>query len=141
MLLMNTVEETRRTRLRVLVEQFGGMANLCEKLGYARTETAALTRILNANVRKERDGKAYEMGSQMARKIEESLGLQSGLMDNPPTYAELDPGDWKMQALFVMEKMAPDLRPAALRLLTALNKPEVVPKSEPPTKIKKHANS
>ena len=79
---MRTVEEIRRANLQVLVDQHSGMANLCEKLGYARNETATLTRILNANVRHDRGGKPYNMGSPMAREMEEKLQLEVGWMDN-----------------------------------------------------------
>ena len=88
---MQTVDETRRARLRMLVDQHNGMANLCECLGYARNETSTLTRILNGNVRHDRGGKPYNMGEPLAREIEEKLGLPVGWMDTPPTYEELDP--------------------------------------------------
>ena len=78
---MQAVEETRRIRLQMLVKKHGSMANLCQLLGYARTETATLTRILNANVRHDRGGKPYNMGSPMAREIEEKLSLGLGWMD------------------------------------------------------------
>lgn len=86
---MQAVEETRRIRLQMLVKKHGSMANFCQLLGYARTETATLTRILNANVRHDRGGKPYNMGSPMAREIEEKLSLGLGWMDTPPTYLEL----------------------------------------------------
>lgn len=121
---MNPVEETRRTRLKMLVKKHEGMANLCQALGYARNETATLTRIMNANVRHEREGKAYEMGSPMARKIEEKLGFTLGWMDTPPTYAELDGDDRQAQMLQAMENIPADLWPTAQRLLAALEKPE-----------------
>lgn len=60
------------------------MANLCEALGYARNETAKLTRISNANLRHERGGTPYVMGSPMARDIEKKLSLDPGWMDTPP---------------------------------------------------------
>lgn len=88
---METIDETRRARLRLLVEQHGSMAQLCQLLGYARNETAGLTRILNANIRHEREGKPYNMGDPTARFIEEKLSLSRGWMDTPVTYAELDP--------------------------------------------------
>lgn len=121
---MNPVEETRRTRLKMLVKKHEGMANLCQALGYARNETATLTRIMNANVRHERGGKAYEMGSPMARKIEEKLGYELGWMDTPPTFAELDGDDRQAQMLLAMESIPADLWPTARRLLDALGKPE-----------------
>lgn len=95
---MRTVEEIRRANLQVLVDQQSGMANLCEKLGYARNETATLTRILNANVRHDRGGKPYNMGSPMAREMEEKLLLEVGWMDNSHDQegapAPSTPTDW-----------------------------------------------
>lgn len=122
---MNTVEETRRVRLRMLVEKYESMANLCQKLGYARNETATLTRILNANVRHDREGKPYNMGSPMARQIESTLELKTGWMDTPATYAELQGDDRQAQMLLAMENIPADLWPTAQRLLAALEKPEV----------------
>jgi hypothetical protein len=103
---MNTVEETRRIRLRMLVKKHESMANLCQLLGYARNETATLTRILNANIRHDRAGKPYNMGSPMARQIEETLFLGTGWMDTPPTYAELAGGDDpRAKVALAMERM------------------------------------
>lgn len=125
---MKTVEQTRRDRLQMLVQRHGGeregMANLCEALGMARNNTAGLTRILNANIRHERDGEAYEMGSKKAREIEQKLGLEHGWMDTPPTYAELhgEP-DIISKALTMLEAMEPQARYQALRLLDALAQP------------------
>ncbi len=82
---MKTVEATRRERLRVLVDREGSMANLCERIGLARNETATLTRVLNGNARKERGNKLYEMGSATARNLETKLGLPEGWMDTPAT--------------------------------------------------------
>ena len=121
---MNPVEETRRTRLKMLVKKHESMANLCQLLGYARNETATLTRIMNANVRHEREGKVYNMGSPMARQIEETLGYDSGWMDTPPTYAELGGDDRQAQMLLAMESIPEDLWPTARRLLAALEKPQ-----------------
>lgn len=121
---MEPVEETRRTRLRMLVKRNNTMADLCQLLGYARTETATLTRILNANIRHDRDGKPYNMGSPMARQIEEKLGLPTGWMDTPPSYAELG-GDNDPRAMIehMVQEMPPEDWPTALRLLSALKKP------------------
>jgi hypothetical protein len=125
---MKTVEETRRERLKILVERHGGdkdgMANLCEALGYARNNTAGLTRILNANIRHDRDGEAYEMGSKKAREIENTLKLPQGWMDTPPTYSELNGStDPLSKALDIMTAMEPEARYQALRLLDALAQP------------------
>jgi hypothetical protein len=121
---MEPVEETRRMRLQMLVKQHRSMASLCEKLGYARTETATLTRILNANVRHDRGGKPYNMGSPMARQIEEKLLLDVGWMDTPPSYAELHgEEDPRTKVMLLMESMPPDQWPTAVRLLDALTQP------------------
>ena len=122
--LMNAVEETRRIRLRMLVKKHASMASLCELLGYARNETATLTRILNANVRHDRDGELYNMGSPMARKIEEKLSLDVGWMDTPPSYAELHgEDDPRTKVMLLMEAMPPDQWSTAVRLLDALAQP------------------
>ena len=101
------------------------MASLCEALGYARTETATLTRILNANIRHDRDGKPYNMGSPIARHIEIMLNLPLGWMDTPPSYLEIHGApDQKAQAMAVFESLPEDQWGTALRLLDALKKPE-----------------
>ena len=69
---MQPVEDTRRERLKRLVQQEGGLANLCAKLSLSRKETSGLSRILNANIRHERGGVPYVMGSQMARDIDQA---------------------------------------------------------------------
>lgn len=108
----------------MLVTRSGSMAQLCQQLGYARTETATLTRILNANIRHDRDGKPYNMGSPMARQIEEKLGLEAGWMDTPPTYAELHgDNDVRAKAMALMEQLPADQWATALRLLDALAQP------------------
>ena len=100
------------------------MANLCEALGMARNNTAGLTRILNANTRRERGGELYEMGSKMARKIEQKLGLSVGWMDTPLSLAEQfghsDPLD-KMAAL--MAAMEPEMQYKVVRLVAAMAEP------------------
>lgn len=121
---MQIVEETRRVRLRMLVKRHSSMASLCEHLGYARTETATLTRILNANIRHDRGGKPYNMGSPMAREIEEKLSLGHGWMDTPPSYAELQgEEDPRTKVMQLMEAMPADQWATAVRLLDALAQP------------------
>lgn len=121
---MEIVEETRRIRLQMLVKKHGSMASLCERLGYARNETATLTRILNANIRHDRGGEPYNMGSPIARKIEEKLSLGLGWMDTPPSYAELHgEEDPRTKVMLLMEAMPPDQWSTAVRLLDALAQP------------------
>jgi hypothetical protein len=122
---MAIVEETRRVRLQMLVKRHGSMASLCEKLGYARNETATLTRILNANIRHDRDGKPYNMGSPMARQIEEKLSLDLGWMDTPPSYAELHgEEDPRTKVMKMMENMSVADLYTTVRLVDALAKPD-----------------
>ena len=121
---MVIVEETRRKRLQMLVTQFGSMASLCEALGYARTETAGLTRILNANIRHDRDGQPYRMGSPMARQIEEKLSLDLGWMDTPPSHSELyGEDDPRTKVLQLMEGLPPDQWSTIVRLVDAVAQP------------------
>ncbi len=111
-------------RLQILVDRHNGMANLCEKLGYARNETATLTRILNGNLRHDRGGKPYNMGSPMARDIEAKVRLPDGWMDTPPTTAELKgDADPLSKAIDLLTAMEPEARFQAVRLLDALAQP------------------
>ena len=121
---VQTAEQTRRQRLQILVKKYKSMAELCQLLGYARNETAVLTRIHNANIRHDRGGKPYVMGGPMARHIETVLELPEGWMDTPPTYAEiLGEEDPRTKVLLLMEAMPPDQWAMAARLLDALAQP------------------
>lgn len=124
---MKTIDETRRARLRMLVDRIGSMAELCQQLGYARNETATLTRILNANIRHDRDGKPYNMGDLMARYIEEQLGLEKGWMDTPPTYEELDPDPLVSALLKVARQLVEENRPDDLAHLVRVGHTFVEP--------------
>lgn len=112
----------------MLVDRHGGdkngMANLCEALGYARNNTAGLTRILHANLRKDRDSEPYDMGSKKAREIEQKLNLPVGWMDTPPTLAEQfghsEPLD-KLAAL--LATMEPEMQYKVVRMVGALAQP------------------
>ena len=122
---MQTSEEIRRSRLRELVEKHSGMANLCHLLGYARNDTAKLTRILNANVRHERGGKTYNMGDSLAREIEDRLQLERGWMDNPPSAIEsANENNPRHKIAQLMQGLPDDQLSVALRLLDALAKPD-----------------
>lgn len=122
--IMKTIEETRRSKLQVLVDRHGGMANLCEALGYARNETATLTRILHANVRHERGGtKTYNMGSPMAREIETKLGLDIGWLDTPIGYSDLQPDQRIIHVMKIMESMPDWQRDQAMRIIDTFAEP------------------
>ena len=80
---MQTVFETRRIGLRMLIDKHGSIADLNVALGWERT-FARLSQIQNRSIRSDR-GTPYEMGDVTAREIEEKLGLEEGWMDTPPT--------------------------------------------------------
>lgn len=125
---MQTCEEIRRTKLKMLADKHGGAANLCQLLGYARSETARLTRVLNANVRHDRGGKTYNMGDTMAREIEERLALPRGWMDNAPTYSEMQAKeDPRTRVMALMESLPEDQWSTVLRLVAALAQPAAEP--------------
>ena len=121
---MKTIEETRRSKLQLLVDRNGGMANLCEALGYARNETATLTRILHANIRHDRgEGKTYNMGSPMAREIEGKLGLGVGWMDTPIGYNDMQPDQRIVHVMKIMESMPDWQRDQAMRIIDTFAEP------------------
>lgn len=122
------MEETRRARLQMLVDRHGGdkdgMANLCEALGLARNNTAGLTRILNANVRHERNADVYEMGSKKAREIEQKLHLPVGWMDTPPTMLEqYGPSEPLEKVAALMSVMEPAMQYRVVRLVAVMAEP------------------
>lgn len=120
---VNTIEETRRMRLDLLLKEHGSFAELNEKLGWPRTDSR-LSRIKNQNARTDRDGKVFQMGSPMAREIEASLGLETGWMDTPITWADsLGQEDPRAKVMLLMEAMPPDQWATAVRLLDALAQP------------------
>lgn len=119
MLLVLTIHETRLARLKMLIQRYGTVAALNEALGWPRTDPKLL-QIRNQNMRSGRD-KPYQMGDEMAREIEATLQLPRGWMDTPPTFSELHgEEDPRAKALLLMEQIAPDQWPTALRLLDAL---------------------
>lgn len=74
---MATAKEIRRENLKVLVERFGSMKSLNERLG---RKDNTLTQILNASIHSE-TGKKKQMGDRLARSIEQTLSLGDGWMD------------------------------------------------------------
>lgn len=120
---MQTVHETRRQRLELLLKRYDSIAALNDALGWPRTDSR-LSRIKNGNARTDRKGKVFQMGDGIAREIEDVLKLGSGWMDTPPTYAELHgENDPISKALDIMSVMEPEARYQALRLLDALAQP------------------
>lgn len=85
---MKTVEEVRRLRLGLLREEFGTLVALNEKIGLDKRDST-LSQILNS-APNSKTKKPKEMGSPMARKLEQACDKEVGWMDTDP--ALLDKG-------------------------------------------------
>jgi hypothetical protein len=122
MLPMQTVAETRRQRLAMLVARFGdSLAQLNEALGLDRTD-ATLSQI-RTQAKHSKTGKPRAMGDDLARKIEERLELPEGWMDTPPdlTYK---PNDERIRrAMEVMESMPGWQVDQAVKIIDTLAEP------------------
>jgi hypothetical protein len=119
---VQTISETRRQRLAMLLQQHGSLAALNEAIGLVRTD-ATLSQIKNQSAHHS-TGKPRAMGDDLARKIELGLNLEHGWMDTPASYAELNgQADPIGMAIKVLEAMDPEARYQALRLLGALAQP------------------
>lgn len=84
---MRVVEEVRRIRLQMLIDQrFGGsQARLREAIELSKTDST-ISQLLN-QATGSRTSKPKNMGSAMARKIEAKCGLEEGWMDTDPDLA------------------------------------------------------
>lgn len=120
---MQTIHDTRKQRLEMLIEKHRSIAELNDALGWPRTDSR-LTRIRNGNTRTDRDGKVFQMGDAMAREIETALKLETGWMDTPPSlseqYGHSEPLD-KMAAL--LAAMEPEMQYKVVRMVAALSQP------------------
>lgn len=121
---MQTVSETRRQRLAILVKEAGSsLAALNEKLGLDRTD-ATLSQI-RTSAKHSKTGKPRSMGDELARKIEERMNLPQGWMDTPPSHAYLHDGNDPMaKAVAVMEHMPDYQWPKVLQMLDIFVQPE-----------------
>src|SRR5689334_3650241 len=79
---MQTVEEIRLEWLNILIERHGTIASLNAALGRTRTD-ATLSQLKN-QAPDSKSGTPKNMGSPLAREIEDRLGLERGTLDNPP---------------------------------------------------------
>lgn len=119
---MQTAYETRRDRLLMLKKKHVTWAAINRLLGWEATN-ARLSQIGAGSIRSGRDT-PYVMGDEMAREIETSLGLETGWMDTPLTWAEMHgEEDPRAKVLQLMEAMPPDQWATAVRLLDALAQP------------------
>lgn len=119
--MLQTIAETRRARLEQLIQKYGKLADLNVALGYERTATT-LARIRNSNERKDRPGKAFQMGDAQAREIEMKLELPRGWMDTPPGFEALEEQGAR-QLLELFSQLPSAEKAKAVRLLDALAEP------------------
>lgn len=117
---MKTATETRRDRLEELIAKHGSVAALNTALGWTRTDPK-LAQIRNANIRPGRE-KPYQMGDAMAREIEDTLKIERGWMDTPVSIYDKDETGVMLHQ--VMDSIPREEWPTALRLLSALKKPD-----------------
>jgi hypothetical protein len=82
---VQTIEEIRRAWLLKLIEQHGTTASLNARLGRARND-ATLAQIKNKAPNK--SGLPRSMGSELAREIEDKLGLERGTLDHSPDLSQ-----------------------------------------------------
>ena len=122
-LLMKTIAETRRMRLDMLVKRHGdSLAKLNEVLGLDRTD-ATLSQI-RTQAKHSKTGKPRSMGDDLARRIENTLLLERGWMDTPPTLSEqYGRPDTKAMVMEVMDKLPHEHHATVLRLVNALVEP------------------
>jgi hypothetical protein len=117
---MKTVFETRRDRLKELIEKYGSIAAVNTKLGWDAT-SARLSQIQNRSIRSDR-GTPYEMGDTTAREIEQKLSLETGWMDTPVGYADMS--DQRIgHVIKVMEAMPEWQREQAVKIVDTLAQP------------------
>lgn len=119
---VQTIAETRRQRLQMLIDEFGSVAELNDRLERPRTD-ATLTQIKNQSPH-HKTGRPRAMGDDIARALETRLGKPEGWMDTPPTYAELHgTPDALSKMSELMSAMEPEMQYQAVRLVGALAEP------------------
>ena len=116
---MKTVGEIRRDNLEQLIQTHGSLAELNDKLGLARTD-ATLSQIRNQSLSSR--GKRRAMGDELARRIEQTLGLEVGWMDNAQ-YPLDDRHSRIKHALAVMEQMQDWQVDQAIKILDTIAEP------------------
>lgn len=79
---MKTVEEVRRLRLAELLTEYETLVTLNDRLGLNKRDST-LSQVLNS-ARNSKTGKPKEMGSALARRLEQACGKPVGWMDTAP---------------------------------------------------------
>lgn len=108
---MKTVEETRHEWLIELIRRHKTIAALNEALGRTRTD-GTLSQIKTKQA-DSKTGKIRILGSELARDIENKLGLEVGTLDHP-LHAVATATEDERDLLLAYRAMRPDYRAKAL---------------------------
>lgn len=93
---MKTVEEVRRIRLRMLINEVGGRAADLNRATGRLDRDSTFSQILNQSTGS-KTSKPKQMGSPLARELEAQRGKPTGWMDTDP---DLSPDDtWPFPAI------------------------------------------
>lgn len=84
---MKTVEEVRRIRLKMLINEVGGTAADLNRATGKIDRDSTYSQILNQSLGS-KTGRPKQMGSPMARALEESRGKPVGWMDTDPDLSD-----------------------------------------------------
>lgn len=80
---MKTVEEVRRIRLKMLINEMGGKAADLNRVTGKIDRDSTYSQILNQSIGS-KTGKPKQMGSPLARELEAARGKETGWMDTDP---------------------------------------------------------
>ncbi|WP_321289270.1 hypothetical protein [Alcaligenes phenolicus] len=92
---MKTVEEVRRIRLKMLIKEVGGTAADLNRATGKNDRDSTYSQILNQSLGS-KTGKPKQMGSPLARALEEACGKPLGWMDTDP---DLSNDSWPFSAI------------------------------------------
>ncbi|MDH4867951.1 hypothetical protein SBO82_13355 [Alcaligenes nematophilus] len=92
---MKTVEEVRRIRLKMLIKEVGGTAADLNRATGKNDRDSTYSQILNQSLGS-KTGKPKQMGSPLARALEEACGKPLGWMDTDP---DLSNDAWPFSAI------------------------------------------
>lgn len=84
---MKTVEEVRRIRLKMLINEVGGTAADLNRATRKNDRDSTYSQILNQSLGS-KTGKPKQMGSPMARALEEACSKPVGWMDTDPDISD-----------------------------------------------------
>ena len=113
---MKTVEEVRRIRLKMLVNEAGGRAVDLNRITGKIDRDSTYSQILNQSLGS-KTGKSKQMGSPLARGLELACGKEVGWMDTDP---DLSDDAWPFSTIQKSRILALD-RDDIVRLEVAIN--------------------